>query len=185
VDQLVGKGRRTPLRVAVAIVAVLAVLGLVRLLSGGPDRAPPARSTPAAPSPPVPVRLPTTGCGEVDALRLHDLAVSPHPPSQPADPLADLEITACGPRGAVLVTPDGDALLSPADIAGDADATACAEAIREGAVDAVRVGAGATFCAVQRAGTAEHFGGQVLARLTVIRDDAVEGVTVAVVRWPT
>jgi len=197
VDQLEGHGRRTPLRVAVALMAALAALGLVRFLVGGSDRAPPAGSTPTvpadttaeqgptAPVPPVPVRLPTTGCGEVDALRLYDLAVSPHPPSQPADPLADLEITACGPRGAVLVTPDGDALLSSAAIAADADAESCAEAIREGAAASLRVGTGATFCAVQRAGTAPQLGGQVLARLTVTRDEAGEGVTVAVVRWTT
>jgi hypothetical protein len=109
--------------------------------------------------------------------------VSPHPASQPADPFADLEISTWGPRGAVLLTPDGEALLSPADIAADADGTACAEALREKSVEALRVGAGATFCAVQHAGTAPHFGGQVLARLTVTRLDGAEGVTVDVIRW--
>jgi len=128
------------------------------------------------------VLLPVQDCRAASALELPGLVLTLHAASQPADALADLEVSACGTGGHVVVRPHGDALLSPAGIGADADYASCAEAMREGTVSELQIGPGATFCALQRADTIPPSGGQTSARVTVTATDD-RGVTVDVVRW--
>lgn len=199
-DHLAGRGRTWPFAAVLTLVGILAVLAGVRLVPGGtgprataPPPAAPVPASSAGPSTPADggavlegsatsVRLPTQDCRAASALELAGLGVTPHAASQPADPLADLEVSACGAGGGVVVTPHGDALLSPSGIAADADYAACAEAMREGTVSELPVGPGTTFCALQRADTSARSRGQTSARLTVTAIDG-RGVTVYVVRW--
>jgi hypothetical protein len=129
------------------------------------------------------LRLPVTSCGEVADLQLHGPLVRLRAASQQPDPLADLTFTGCGGAGEVLVTPDGDALLSRADVSAAASYTECAESMREGTVSRLVIGVGTTFCALQRAGTAPQFGGQTMARVTVTGIDASGVVTVHLEGW--
>lgn len=199
-DHLAGRGRTWPTTAALVLVGLLAVLAGVRWLSGGtgPRATAPAAATPVAREPTGPsthvggravpqgsatsVWLPAQDCRAASGLELPGLEVTLHAVSQPTDALADLEVSACGTGGGVVVTPHGDALLSPSGIAADADYAACAEAMREGTVSELRVGPGATFCALQRADTIQRPGGQTSARVTVTGIDD-RGVMVDVLRW--
>jgi hypothetical protein len=181
----------------------LSLIAVVRLVSaqtapGAPAAGSSAVSAPANPAgsptggrrvlpagPATSIRVPTDDCGATTALQLDDLTIRPPARVQAATSLSDLEFSVCGTPGGVLVVPDGDALLSAADIAADADATACAESMREGTVSVLRVEVGATFCALQRAGTIPHPGGQTMGRLTVTGIGAGGVVTMAVLRWRT
>lgn len=202
-EHLAGRSRKGPVRAVGAIVALLAVLGLVRLIVGGTDHgtrnglfgamtAGPSRTgsarTPSRSAAPrlssTALLLPVAGCGDVAELQLHGPVIDLHAASQPADPLADLLLTGCGGPGQVVVTPEGDALLGEADVSAAASYTECAESIREGPVRRLVIAVGTTFCATQRAETVERFGGQAMARVTVTGIDAYGAFVLAIGDWP-
>ena len=100
------------------------------------------------------------------------------------NPLADVAFTECGATAGLLVTPDGDALLSTADISAAAGYTECAESMREGTVRELDAAVSSTFCVLQRVGVVSLFGGQMMARITVADLDATGAIVLAMTRWP-
>lgn len=201
-EQLVGRSGHGPFRVAGMIVALVAVFGLVRLITSGTGHetrterlgatatVPSWSGSPRTPAgsaahlSPASLPLPAAPCGDVAELQLHGPLVQLDAASQRPDPLADLFLTECGGAGGVVITPGGDALLGQADVSAAAGYTECAESMREGTVSRLVVGVGTTFCALQRSGTVDRVGGKTMARVTLTGPEASGAFIVAIQGWP-
>jgi hypothetical protein len=77
----------------------------------------------------------------------------------------------------------GDSKMSAEDIKSTASASDCANAVIADGASQVVVRPTVTFCILQRDDSVDHFGGQVLARLTISSVDHDGNVVLTYQRW--